>query len=60
MSTVDDRVADLNGAGTREPLHYRTHVGLRRYKRLVFGINAASEIFQNATEEILTGLRRKT
>ena len=37
-----------------------THVGLRRYKRLVFGINAASEIFQNATEEILTGLRRKT
>ena len=27
-----------------------------RYKRLLFGINAASEIFQNAIEELLTGL----
>ena len=35
---------------------FSTHVGLRRYKRLMFGINAASEIFQNAIEEILTGL----
>jgi hypothetical protein len=25
---------------------FSTHVGLRRYKRLMFGINAASEIFQ--------------
>ena len=33
-----------------------THVGLRRYKHLMFGINAASEIFQNAIEKILTGL----
>ena len=56
MSTIDDLVADLNGTGTREPLHYRTHVGLRRYERLVFGINAASEIFQKAIKEILTGL----
>ena len=30
--------------------------GLRRYKHLLFGINAASEIFQNAIEELLTGL----
>ena len=37
---------------------FNTHVGLRRYKRLMFGINAASEIFQNAIEEILTGLPR--
>ena len=35
---------------------FSTHVGLQRYKRLMFGINAASEIFQNAIEEILTGL----
>ncbi len=35
---------------------FSTHVGLRRYKRLMFGINAASEIFHNAIEEILTGL----
>ena len=32
-----------------------THVA-RRYKRLLFGINAALEIFQNAIEELLTGL----
>ena len=27
---------------------FSTHVGLRRYKRLMFGINTASEISQNA------------
>jgi hypothetical protein len=31
---------------------FSTHVGLRRYKRLMFGINAASEIFQNAIAEL--------
>ena len=31
---------------------FSTHVGLRRYKWLLFGINAASEIFQNAIAEI--------
>ena len=75
MPTIDDLVADLNGATVLSKLdlssgyhqlelepesrHITTfsiHVGLRRYKRLVFGINAASEIFQNAIEEILTGL----
>ena len=35
---------------------FSAHVGLRRYKRLLFGINAAAEIFQNAIEEILAGL----
>ena len=34
---------------------FSTHVGLRRYKCLLFGINAAAEIFQNAIEEILAG-----
>ena len=35
---------------------FSTHVGLWRYNLLMFGINPASEIFQNAIEEILTGL----
>ena len=33
-----------------------THVGLRRYKRLNFGICCASEIFQNVVRESLDGL----
>ena len=67
MPTIDDLVADLNGATvfskldlfsgyhqlelepeSRHITKVSTHVGLRRYKRLMFGINAASEIFQNA------------
>ena len=75
MPTIDDLVADLNGAtvftkldlwpgydqlelapDSRHITTFSTHVGLRRYKRLMFGINAASEIFQYAVEEILTGL----
>ena len=75
MPTIDDLVADLNGATvfskldlssgyhqlelapeSRHITTFSTHVGLRRYKRLMFGINAASKIFQNAIEEILTGL----
>ena len=35
---------------------FTTHVGLRRYKCLMFGINAASEIFQNAIYQSLHGL----
>ena len=35
---------------------FNTHIGLKRYKCLMLGINAASEIFQNVIEEILTGL----
>ena len=32
---------------------FSTHVGLRRYKRLSFGVCSAAEIFQNAIREIL-------
>lgn len=35
---------------------FSTHVGLRRYKRLLFGVNAASEIFQNAISELLSDI----
>ena len=35
---------------------FSTHVDLRRYNRLIFGINAASEIFQNSIAELLIGL----
>ena len=35
---------------------FTTHVGLRRYKRLSFGINSAAEIFQNALSAALEGL----
>ena len=35
---------------------FSTHLGLRRYKRLMFGLNAASEIFQNAITEVLNSI----
>ena len=35
---------------------FSTHVGLRWYKRLPFGVNAASEMFQETIRELLTGL----
>ena len=35
---------------------FTTHVGLRRYKRLNFGINSAAEIFQNTISSALEGL----
>ena len=35
---------------------FSSPLGLRRYKRLVFGINCASEIFQNTLEQVLQGL----
>ena len=75
MPTIDDLIADLNGATYFSTLElssgyhqlelapesrcfttFSTHVGLRRYKRLLFGINAASEIFQESIKELLTGL----
>ena len=35
---------------------FSTHVALYRYKRLMFGINSASEIFQNIVAELLRDL----
>lgn len=32
---------------------FATHVGLRRYKRLSFGISSAAEVFQNIIEQVL-------
>nr|XP_034319592.1 uncharacterized protein K02A2.6-like [Crassostrea gigas] len=36
---------------------FTTHVGLRRYKRLNFGISLAAEIFQETVSESLQGLQ---
>ena len=35
---------------------FTTHVGLRRYKRLLFGVNTAAEIFQKTISELLVGI----
>ncbi|XP_064469571.1 uncharacterized protein K02A2.6-like [Ornithodoros turicata] len=35
---------------------FATHVGLFRYKRLIFGINTAAEIFQDAIRQTLSGI----
>ncbi|XP_064479163.1 uncharacterized protein K02A2.6-like [Ornithodoros turicata] len=35
---------------------FATHVGLFRYKRLMFGINTAAEIFQDAIRQTLSGI----
>ena len=35
---------------------FSTHVGLRRYKRLLFGVNAASEIFQHTISTLLSDI----
>ena len=35
---------------------FATHVGLRRYKRLSFGISSAAEIFQHIIEQVLDGI----
>ena len=36
---------------------FSTHLGLRRFRRLNFGINCAAEIFQNAIREAISGLK---
>ena len=36
---------------------FSTHLGLHRYKRLNFGVNAASEKFQQILESVLKGLQ---
>ena len=35
---------------------FTTHVGLRRYKRLNFGVTSAAEVFQNHISEILSDI----
>jgi hypothetical protein len=35
---------------------FSTHVGLRRYKRLNFGVNSAAEIFQEAIRSVIEGV----
>ena len=41
---------------SRQVTTFTTHVGLRCYKRLLFGVNAAAEIFQNAIAEMLSDI----
>ena len=36
---------------------FSTHLGLKRYKRLSFGISSAAELFQNVIEKSLIGLQ---
>ena len=35
---------------------FSTHIGLRRYKRLNFGVSSASEIFQNTIRQAIDGI----
>lgn len=41
---------------SRELTTFMTEIGMYRFKRLVFGVNCAPEIFQRAMERILQGL----
>lgn len=36
---------------------FSTHMGLFRYKRLVFGLNSAAEIFQHTIQEVISGIK---
>ncbi|XP_053391490.1 uncharacterized protein LOC128554261 [Mercenaria mercenaria] len=63
-STVFSRVDLLKGfhqiplsQESRNMTTFATHVGLRRYKCLNFGVNAAPEIFQNEIRQALSGLK---
>ena len=55
---------DLNSGYHQLVLHedsrnistFATHVGLRRYKRLNFGVTSAAEIFQNHIAELLSDI----
>ena len=35
---------------------FSTHMGLKRYKRLIFGLSSASEIYQYVIQEVLQGI----
>lgn len=55
---------DMNQAYHQLELHpdsrylttFSSPIGLRRYKRLVFGVNCASEIFQHTLSQVLQGI----
>ena len=53
MPTIDDLVADLNGSTVFTTLDLSSGF---QHTPCLFGINAASKIFQNTIEELLTGL----
>lgn len=36
---------------------FSTHIGLRRYTRLIFGISSAAEVFQHAIQNVLHGIQ---
>ena len=35
---------------------FSTHIGLRRYKRLSFGISSAAEVFQNIIQSTIANI----
>ncbi len=39
---------------------FQTHSGLYRYKRLLFGVSSASEIYQHTIQQTLEGCRECT
>ena len=45
---------------SREITTFATHSGLYRYKRLLFGVNSASEVFQNKIGSALAGIEGAT
>ncbi len=42
--------------GSRDITTFSTHVGLRRYKRLIMGISCASELFNQLIENVVEGI----
>ena len=36
---------------------FSTHVGLFRYKRLIFGVNSAAEVFQHTIQTVIAGIK---
>ena len=45
----------LKEGASRDVTTFVTHVGLCRYKRLMFGINSAPELYQHVIEQVLSG-----
>ena len=35
---------------------FSTHMGVKRYERLIFGLSSASEIYQHIIQEVLQGI----